>query len=162
MKQFYTDQALLLLKHQYKQETLNAVLLEIKHLLLQKNSLSVVKKNKQIVLVAQRQKLDKICKLIWNGVNVSSPSEQAFINEYKQLVRDLKGLYLDIDLNQGDEPPKNIFVEVRVVKECGKFVFDQGEIMTEMGVLPLRLGTQYYLKKAEVQDLIMSGHLVVV
>ncbi|KAJ3313640.1 DNA replication protein psf1 [Boothiomyces sp. JEL0838] len=155
MKQFYTDQALLLLKHQYKQETLNTVLLEIKHLLLQKNSLSVVKKNKQIVLVAQRQKLDKICKLIWNGVNVSSPSEQVFINEYKQLVRDLKGLYLDIDLNQGDEPPKNIFVEVRVVKECG-------EIMTEMGVLPLRLGTQYYLKKAEVQDLIMSGHLVVV
>ncbi|KAJ3273585.1 DNA replication protein psf1 [Terramyces sp. JEL0728] len=156
MKQFYTDQAAQLLKHnQYKQETLSAIQLEIKHLLNLKNSLHVVKKNKQIVLVAQRQRLDKICGLIWSGISVASPPEQEFINEYKQLTRDLKGLYLDIDLNQSDEPPKNIFVEVRVVRECG-------EIMTEMGVLPLRLGTQYYLKKTEVQDLIQSGHLIIV
>ena len=50
------------------------------------------------------------------------------------------------------EPPRDLYVEVRVLKECG-------EIVTERGPVTLDLGSTHYLKRADVENLIRLGHL---
>ena len=43
-----------------------------------------------------------------------------------------------------------MFIEIRVIQDCG-------QRMTEWGPIKLATGTQHYLKRSDVEDLIMSG-----
>lgn len=66
------------------------------------------------------------------------------------MVTDYKGAWLDIDLSASILPPKDCFVEIRVKIDCG-------ERMTDHGPVTLSPGTQLYLKRVDVEDLILSG-----
>ena len=56
---------------------------------------------------------------------------------------------------EGLEPPTEIFVNVRVMKEVG-------EVETKKGKLSLTKGSQYYLVREEVENLLVQGFLEVI
>jgi GINS complex subunit 1 len=55
-----------------------------------------------------------------------SPEEEEFARQYGDLLAAYKGQWTDIDLTGSLEPPKDLFIDVRVLK-------DAGEIQTEYG-----------------------------
>ncbi|CAG8876327.1 unnamed protein product [Penicillium nalgiovense] len=63
-----------------------------------------------------------------------------------------KGQWTDIDLTGTLEPPKDLFIDVRVLK-------DAGEIQTEYGVINLTKNSQLYVRQGDVERLIAQGFL---
>lgn len=55
-----------------------------------------------------------------------SPEEEEYVRQYADLLAALKGHWTDIDLTGSLEPPRELFVDVRVLK-------DAGEVQTEYG-----------------------------
>jgi GINS complex subunit 1 len=55
-----------------------------------------------------------------------SPEEEEYVRQYSDLLSAYKGQWTDIDLTGSLEPPKDLFIDVRVLK-------DAGEIQTEYG-----------------------------
>ena len=94
-----------------------------------------LERSKRNVLAYERDRIERFKDLIWAcGANTSSylpedsqkgasPYESKFIEEYKELVTAWKGEWLDIDIGSSLCPPKDIFIEVRVVEECGEVIF---------------------------------------
>lgn len=129
---------------QYLDSTIKNTITEINSLCKQSSSKqneasAVLKKaylerSKRCVLAYQRHRLERYKDLIWScGANTSSilpeesqkaasPYEAIFIEEYKELVTTWKGQWLDIDIGSSLTPPKDIFIEVRVLEECGEVI----------------------------------------
>ena len=55
-----------------------------------------------------------------------SPEEEEYVRQYSDMLSAYKGQWSDIDLTGSLEPPKDLFIDVRVLK-------DAGEIQTEYG-----------------------------
>ena len=55
-----------------------------------------------------------------------SPEEEEYVRLYGELLAGLKGQWTDVDLTGSLEPPKDLFIDVRVLR-------DAGEIQTEYG-----------------------------
>ncbi|OLY78679.1 DNA replication complex GINS protein PSF1 [Smittium mucronatum] len=89
-----------------------------------------------------------------------SPYEKQFIIDYTNNVKKYRNsvelsLSLDTDLDFGSKltkPPRDLFIEVRVIKECG-------EIQTEFGVVNLEKDSQHFLRRTDVENLINLGYL---
>jgi GINS complex subunit 1 len=60
------------------------------------------------------------------GSSSLSPEEEEYVRRYGDLLAAYKGEWTDIDLTGSLEPPRDLFVDVRVLK-------DAGEIQTEYG-----------------------------
>ncbi|KAJ2557970.1 DNA replication protein psf1 [Coemansia sp. RSA 1933] len=89
-----------------------------------------------------------------------SPDEQTYMREYARLnakYRDaveaqlIPSGSLDWAAN-GELPPRDPLIEVRVIRDCG-------EVVTENGVVSLQAGTQHYVARADVEHLITIGYL---
>lgn len=116
------------------------------------NHLSM-RRNKRCLLAYHRTRTDKLEELVWNGADVVdlsgqqvrdgtnsaaasatgdaatsslSPQEEDYVRQYGDLLAAYKGQWTDIDLTGSLEPPKDLFIDVRVLK-------DAGEIQTEYG-----------------------------
>lgn len=118
------------------------------------NHLSM-RRNKRCLLAYHRTRTDKLEELVWNGSDVVdlsgqqirdtagssnaapaaggdattsslSPQEEEYVRQYSDLLAAYKGQWTDIDLTGSLEPPKDLFIDVRVLK-------DAGEIQTEYG-----------------------------
>lgn len=55
-----------------------------------------------------------------------SPEEDDYVRQYGEMLAAYKGRWTDIDLTGSLEPPRDLFIDVRVLK-------DAGEIQTEYG-----------------------------
>lgn len=55
-----------------------------------------------------------------------SPEEEEYVRQFSDLLAAFKGQWTDIDLTGSLEPPRDLFIDVRVLK-------DAGEIQTEYG-----------------------------
>lgn len=55
-----------------------------------------------------------------------SPEEEEYVRQYSELLAIYKGKWTDVDLTGSLEPPRDLFIDVRVLK-------DAGEIQTEYG-----------------------------
>lgn len=55
-----------------------------------------------------------------------SPEEEEYVRRYGDMLAAYKGRWTDIDLTGSLEPPRDLFIDVRVLK-------DAGEIQTEYG-----------------------------
>jgi GINS complex subunit 1 len=55
-----------------------------------------------------------------------SPEEEEYFRQYCDMLATYKGQWTDIDLTGSLEPPRDLFIDVRVLK-------DAGEIQTEYG-----------------------------
>ena len=62
--------------------------------------------------------------------NSLSPEEEEYVRQYGDMLAAYKGQWMDIDLTGSMEPPRDLFVDVRVLK-------DAGEIQTEYGLVTL-------------------------
>ncbi len=60
------------------------------------------------------------------GSSSLSPQEEDYMRQYSDLLAAYKGQWTDIDLTGSLEPPRDLFIDVRVLK-------DAGEIQTEYG-----------------------------
>ena len=107
------------------------------------NHLSM-RRNKRCLLAYHRTRTDKLEELVWNGADVVdlsgqqvradgatttsslSPQEEEYVRQYSDLLAAYKGQWTDIDLTGSLEPPRDLFIDVRVLK-------DAGEIQTEYG-----------------------------
>lgn len=113
-----------------------------------------MRRNKRCLLAYHRTRTDKLEELVWNGSDVVdlsgqqvrdssnaangvpqagdastsslSPQEEEYVRQYSDLLAAYKGQWTDIDLTGSLEPPRDLFIDVRVLK-------DAGEIQTEYG-----------------------------
>ncbi len=114
------------------------------------NHLSM-RRNKRCLLAYHRTRTNKLEELVWDGSDLQdlpgqhqagsanggaagsdagssslSPQEEDYVRQYGDLLAAYKGQWTDIDLTGSLEPPKDLFIDVRVLK-------DAGEIQTEYG-----------------------------
>ncbi|KAK7398718.1 DNA replication protein psf1 [Neonectria magnoliae] len=137
--------------------------------------------NKRCLLAYHRTRTDKLEELVWNGSDVVdlsgqqvrdtagtssggavgpgdattsslSPQEEEYVRQYGDLLAAYKGQWTDIDLTGSLEPPRDLFIDVRVLK-------DAGEIQTEYGAITLTKNSQFYVRQGDVERLIAQGYL---
>lgn len=110
-----------------------------------------MRRNKRCLLAYHRVRVDKLEEMCWNGIDVLeqtaaqgtrsegvgmareagntsslSPEEEEYVRQYSDLLATYKGQWTDIDLTGSLNPPRDLFIDVRVLK-------DAGEIQTEYG-----------------------------
>lgn len=114
-----------------------------------------MRRNKRCLLAYHRTRTNKLEELVWRGADVVdlsgqqvrdgvaggnapgarstdsatsslSPQEEDYVRQYGDLLAAYKGQWTDIDLTGSLEPPRDLFIDVRVLK-------DAGEIQTEYG-----------------------------
>ncbi|KAI8145294.1 subunit of the GINS complex [Fennellomyces sp. T-0311] len=124
-----------------------------------------IKRNKRILFAYHHHRLEKLKELSW-GVGAQSQERQIkeafsdveneFVESYGDLVNEYKSSFLDIDLGGnggvGLDPPLDLFIEVRVLRDAGK-------INTEYGELNLTKGNQEFVRRTDVESLIKAGYL---
>lgn len=142
------------------------------------NHLSM-RRNKRCLLAYHKTRTDKLEEMCWNGVDIteltraamstaSTPSaastnaartasslsaeEEQYVHNYSNMLAAFKSHWTDIDLTGSLEPPKDIFIDVRVLK-------DAGEIQTEYGSINLTKNSQFYVRQSDVERLITQGYL---
>ncbi|MCJ1297225.1 DNA replication protein psf1 [Hypocenomyce scalaris] len=81
-----------------------------------------------------------------------SPEEEEYVRQYGDMLAAYKGQWTDIDLTGSLEPPRDLFIDVRVLK-------DAGEIQTEYGAITLTKNSQFYVRQGDVERLIAQGYL---
>lgn len=118
-----------------------------------------IQRNKRCALAYLYNRLARIIAFRWQagtgaaarlGDNVSG-GERLFLQGYNRLL----GEYCDsvnLDLTADVAPPKDLFIEVRVVRDCGR-------VLTDTGVVHLKPGTAHFLKREYVEHLIRQGAL---
>lgn len=110
------------------------------------NHLSM-RRNKRCLLAYHRVRAEKLEQMCWEGKDVLeetynnhgnasststssdsslSPEEEEYFRQYNDMLSAYKGQWTDVDLTGSLEPPRDLFVDVRVLK-------DAGEIQTEYG-----------------------------
>ncbi|KAI5370075.1 Putative GINS complex, subunit Psf1, GINS subunit, domain A protein [Septoria linicola] len=87
-----------------------------------------------------------------NATSSLSAEEEQYTHAYSALLSAYKGQWSDIDLTGSLDPPKDIFIDVRVLK-------DAGEIQTEYGSITLTKNSQFYVRAGDVEGLIRQGYL---
>ena len=103
-----------------------------------------IRRNKRCLLAYHKTRTDKLEEMVWNGKDVAdlqqqqegtgesnnssslSPEEEEYVRLYGDLLSAYKGQWTDVDLTGSLEPPRDLFIDVRVLK-------DAGEIQTEYG-----------------------------
>ena len=114
-----------------------------------------MRRNKRCLLAYHKVRSDKLEEMCWNGNDIVdieqyqqpgglvggeragigseagnqsslSPDEEEYVRQYGDMLAAYKGQWTDIDLTGSLEPPRDLFIDVRVLK-------DAGEIQTEYG-----------------------------
>lgn len=111
-----------------------------------------MRRNKRCLLAYHRIRTNKLEDLCWKGhdileestkhvqseeedgfsaggesnLNSLSPEEEEYVRRFGDMLAAYKGQWTDIDLTGSLEPPRDLFIDVRVLK-------DAGEIQTEYG-----------------------------
>ncbi|MCJ1223659.1 DNA replication protein psf1, partial [Toensbergia leucococca] len=112
-----------------------------------------MRRNKRCLLAYHRVRSDKMEEMCWSGSDVLdqqiqpqqhatgdgagmsseagnqsslSPEEEEYVRQYSDMLAAYKGQWTDIDLTGSLEAPRDLFIDVRVLK-------DAGEIQTEYG-----------------------------
>lgn len=135
-----------------------------------------MRRNKRCLLAYHRVRTNKVDELVWRGIDVLepaavasavdtsgeaetntadsalSPEEEEYARAYGELVAAYKGRWTDVDLTGSLEPPRDLFVDVRVLK-------DAGEIQTEYGAINLTRNSQFFVRQSDVERLITAGYL---
>ncbi|TMW63790.1 hypothetical protein Poli38472_002731 [Pythium oligandrum] len=116
-------------------------------------------RNKRCVLAYLYERSEKIKNLRWETGTIIPATlapnlnqrEVQFFNAYDQLLTDYMADF-ELDLTADAKPPKDLYVEVRVLKGCG-------EIMTENGLVNLEVNSTHFLRRVDVEQLIRQGFL---
>lgn len=106
-----------------------------------------MRRNKRCLLAYHRTRTDKLEELVWKGYDVVdlsgqqvkdkagagdagksslSPAEEEYVRSYGDLLAAYKGQWTDIDLTGSLEPPRDLFIDVRVLKDAGTIETEYG------------------------------------
>lgn len=84
-----------------------------------------------------------------------SPQELDFLQSYSQLVLAYKTRYLDtLDLSLPLIPPGDLYIDVKVIKECGAVWMEESG-----GQVEFRKGERYNVRRGDVERLLVQGYL---
>ncbi|KAF2031939.1 DNA replication complex GINS protein PSF1 [Setomelanomma holmii] len=133
-----------------------------------------MRRNKRCLLAYHKVRAQKLESYCWEGVDALeqsgsgasgeggmgskkeesslSPEEEEYVRQYSDLLAAYKGQWTDIDLTGSLEPPRDLFIDVRVLK-------DAGEIQTEYGSITLTKNSQFYVRHGDVERLIAQRYL---
>ncbi|KAI5855671.1 hypothetical protein BZA05DRAFT_349042 [Tricharina praecox] len=132
-----------------------------------------MRRNKRCLLAYHKVRVERIEGVCWSGGGAGgegggmwggdggegeaqgdrlSPEEEEYARGYADLLAAAKGRWTDVDLTGSLEPPRDLFVDVRVLK-------DAGEIQTEYGAINLTKNSQFFVRQGDVERLIQQGFL---
>ncbi|KAG8781658.1 DNA replication protein psf1 [Serendipita sp. 411] len=129
-----------------------------------------LRRNKRCVLAYQNHRLEKLKELYWGAAGSLahllgdqdirsrlSPHEIDFLRSYNEIVQDFRADFEDVLDVVGDvtNPPKELNVIVRVVKDCGT-------IQTELGPIDFQRGQRFMVRRSDIEQLITQGFLEIV
>lgn len=115
------------------------------------------------ILAYLNYRVGKIMETYWRNAGeltkevapLLSAEEKFFFNEYKNInVEYQQSFPFEFDLKKDLEPPRHIFIEVRVLEECGEIVGSDGNFIS------LEKNSTQYVKKSDVEHLIRQGKLI--
>lgn len=115
--------------------------------------------DKRCLLAYLYERLLRIRKLRWEAgaklpkylIDNFSKFEKEFFSNYDELLSKYNESFEGvIDLTSDLNPPKDVYIEVKVLKDMDK-------IMTESGVLNLTKNSVYFLKRSDAEKLIQQG-----
>jgi GINS complex subunit 1 len=118
-----------------------------------------MRRNKRCLLAYHRTRTDKLEEIVWSGSDISdlaaqqkrhpgdqeggadgangdgnssslSPEEEEYVRQYSDLLAAYKGQWTDIDLTGSLDPPRDLFIDVRVLKDAGEIQTEYGYIFT--------------------------------
>ena len=101
-----------------------------------------MRRNKRCLLAYHRVRAEKLEAMCWEGKDLLeqqhrqqaqggndangtgsqsslSPEEEEYFRQYNDLLSSYKGMWTDIDLTGSLEPPRDLFIDVRVLKDAG-------------------------------------------
>ncbi len=131
---------------------------------------SSIQHNKRCLLAYLASRIDRLKDNYWasNGAlphvlndpeirQKLSPHEVDFLRQYNALIMDYRSDVLDVlDVAAGlTNPPKDLYVEVRVIRECGT-------IQTELGTVDFKRGQRFMIRRSDIEHLIVQGYLEIV
>ncbi|XP_042209933.1 DNA replication complex GINS protein PSF1-like [Homarus americanus] len=125
---------------------------------------AALERNKRCLLAYLYNRLDRIKAMRWEfgsilpadiRANICEPEIQWFNRYNKNLASYMRSLGegTGLDLTQDTKPPKNLYVEVRCLKDYGEFELEEGDIVV------LQKNTTHYLPMSHCQHLIRQGIL---
>ena len=86
--------------------------------------------------------------------NMLADHEKKFYNEYAALMRNYQNSFpIEIDLLTDLEPPRELFIEIRVLEDCGEIVTASGEFLKldkNSTLLVRRCDVEYLLRQNRV------------
>ena len=121
-----------------------------------------MRRDKRCLLAYHKARCAKIEEEIWAGKDVLSsgsvnaagtgegegglsPEEEEYARQYADLLAAYKGRWTDIDLTGSLEPPRELFIDVRVMK-------DAGEIQTEYGYVDMFIVISAQMQQANARQ----------
>lgn len=118
-------------------------------------------RNKRCLIVYHKARLEHLAKMTIGlpcfPANVRphlSKAENEFQLEYAASLSRIAASYGNIvTLNGPLHPPKDLYITVRVIKDCGV-------VQTEYGPLYLNSNSFHYVRKSDVEHLIAQGFLI--
>ena len=113
------------------------------------------------------------------STNSLSPEEEEYVKQYSDMLAAYKGQWTDIDLTGSLEPPRDLFIDVRVLKDAGEIQTEYGYVKGSSSVkrvmrdgiettnllsywrrsITLTKNSQFYVRKGDVERLIAQGYL---
>jgi GINS complex subunit 1 len=115
------------------------------------------------------------------GHSSLSPEEEEYFRLYGDMLAAYKGQWTDVDLTGTLEPPKDLFIDVRVLKDAGEIQTEYGYVtfyfsIPDLGcwsallgrtlltpflssVINLTKNSQLYVRQGDVERLISQGFL---
>ncbi len=115
-------------------------------------------RSKRAILGYLYERMQRIKRERWQS-GVSMPektmenmhqTEKEFLEKYVELLTDYSA-DIDMDLTSDMQPPKDLFVEVRITKD------DNQGFVLEDRTLQIRKNNVYYLKRTDAESLIQRG-----
>ena len=128
---------------------------------------TTILRNKRCLLAYHMHRLDRLRDMYWavGGAlphllsnpdirSKLSPHEVDFLREYSASVMDYRaGFSNELDITASiTQPPKDLHVLVRVVRDCGV-------IQTELGSIDFQKGQRFMVRRADIEHLIVQGYL---
>ena len=151
-----------------------------------------MRRNKRCLLAYHRVRLDKIEAMSWKGQDVLnaehaanstqdalvggdrgvynslSPEEEEFARQHNDLLAAHKGQWTDVDLAGSLEPPQDLFIDVRVLKDAGEIQTEYGYVtprimrlleLNHRSSITLTKNSQFYVRQSDVEHLISQKYL---
>ncbi|KAF8650723.1 hypothetical protein AX16_005096 [Volvariella volvacea WC 439] len=131
---------------------------------------TAIARNKRCLLAYHAHRIDRLRDMYWavggalphllSDADIRSklsPHEADYLRAYNNSVLEFRSEFsqeLDI-MSSIVNPPKDLHVQVRVLKSCGL-------IQTESGAIDFQKGQRFVVKRADVENLIVQGYLEVI